>query len=70
MRDDGLFPRVAAALRTLREAAHLMVGMPDYRRYLAHRHARHPDLPAMTRSEFVRERTRRRYDGSGPGRCC
>jgi uncharacterized short protein YbdD (DUF466 family) len=49
-----------------------MVGLPDYERYLAHRTAHHPGKPAMSRAEFHRERTERRF-GGGPdriGRCC
>ena len=51
------------------ETARLMVGLPDYDRYLAHRRAEHPDEPAMTRAEFHRERTARRF-GEGVSRCC
>ena len=56
--------------RGLIETLHLMVGLPDYRRYVAHRLARHPGEAVMTEAEFVRERTRRRYEGAGAGRCC
>ena len=58
----------AAAARTAR----LMVGVPDYDTYAAHRRAEHPGEPVMTRAEFVAERTERRF-GGGPdriGRCC
>ena len=54
----------------LRETAHLMVGLPDYRRYAAHRTLRHPGEPMMSRSEFVLERLNRRFGGGGSGRCC
>lgn len=57
-------------LSRLREAAHLMVGIPDYRRYAAHRARRHPGEPMMSRSEFVLERLNRRLGGGGSGRCC
>jgi len=59
-------------LRRLRETANLMVGVPDYDAYLAHRRAQHPQEPALTREEFVRNRTDSRY-GVGTGkitRCC
>jgi uncharacterized short protein YbdD (DUF466 family) len=49
-----------------------MVGMPDYDIYAAHRRAEHSGEPVMSRAEFYRERTERRY-GGGPdriGRCC
>lgn len=68
---DAGFPAwLRTAWSRARETAHLMVGLPDYRRYVEHRLARHPELPIMTEAEFVRERTTRRYDGNGPGRCC
>ncbi len=63
-------PDFSAWLRRLIEAAHLMVGLPDYRRYAAHRALRHPGEPVMSRSEFVLERLNRRLGGTGPGRCC
>jgi uncharacterized short protein YbdD (DUF466 family) len=60
------------AMARAAETARLMVGLPDYDRYLAHRRAVHPHEPAMTRDEFHRERTERRF-GGGAGRisrCC
>ena len=33
-------------------AARLMVGVPDYETYVAHRRAEHPDEPIMTYEEF------------------
>ncbi len=59
-------------LHRLAEGARLMVGVPDYDRYVAHRTAHHPDEPVMTLKEFHRDRIARRY-GTGPGappRCC
>jgi uncharacterized short protein YbdD (DUF466 family) len=58
--------------RAAARAARLMVGMPDYDAYLAHRQAEHPGEPAMSRTEFHRERTERRYGGGADriGRCC
>ena len=60
------------ALTAAARAARLMVGLPDYDAYAAHRRAAHPGEPVMSRAEFHRERTERRY-GGGPdriGRCC
>ena len=54
------------------DTARLMVGLPDYEAYAAHRRSAHPGEPAMTREEFHRLATERRY-GGGPdriGRCC
>lgn len=60
------------ALGAVARAARLMVGVPDYDAYAAHRRKEHPGAPMMTRAQFHRERTERRY-GGGPdriGRCC
>ena len=69
MRELGL-SGIRGWLRGLQETAHLMVGLPDYRRYVAHRERRHPGEPMMSRTEFVLERLNRRLGGSGSGRCC
>jgi len=49
--------RMAGAARywTTR-TARLMIGVPDYETYVAHRRANHPDQPIMTYVEFFRER--------------
>jgi uncharacterized short protein YbdD (DUF466 family) len=55
-----------------RQTARLMVGIPDYDAYVAHRRANHPDQPIMTYVEFFRERQQARY-AVGKGRfrgCC
>ena len=58
----------AAAARTAR----LMVGVPDYDAYAAHRRAAHPGEPGMSPAEFLEERTERRFGGGADriGRCC
>jgi uncharacterized short protein YbdD (DUF466 family) len=43
------------------KTARLMVGIPDYDTYVAHREANHPDQPIMTPTEFYRERQEARY---------
>lgn len=43
------------------ETARLMVGVPDYDAYVAHRQARHPGEPVMSYTEFFRERQQARY---------
>jgi uncharacterized short protein YbdD (DUF466 family) len=43
------------------QTARLMVGIPDYETYVAHRKAHHPDEPIMTYEEFYRERQNARY---------
>ncbi len=53
-------------------AARLMVGVPDYDAYVAHRRAVHPGEPVMTLAEFHRDRVNRRYGGGADRvmRCC
>jgi uncharacterized short protein YbdD (DUF466 family) len=54
------------------QTARLMVGVPDYATYVAHRQSTHPDQPIMTHREFFRERQEARY-AVGKGRfrgCC
>jgi uncharacterized short protein YbdD (DUF466 family) len=64
----SLFKFVRDTARTAR----LMVGMPDYETYVAHRHSAHPGEPVMSYEAFFRERQANRYgEGSGKiSRCC
>ena len=43
------------------QTARLMVGIPDYDTYVAHRKAHHPTEPVMSYAEFFRERQSARY---------
>jgi uncharacterized short protein YbdD (DUF466 family) len=43
--------------------------MPDYRAYVEHLRACHPDRPVPSEREFYDEYVRTRY-GDGPTRCC
>ena len=54
------------------QTARLMVGVPDYEAYVAHRHKVHPGEPVMTYEEFFRERQSSRYGENGGkiSRCC
>jgi uncharacterized short protein YbdD (DUF466 family) len=54
--------RAAAVLR-------IVIGAPDYERYLAHVTERHPGSVALSRDEFARDALARRYDRPG-SRCC
>jgi uncharacterized short protein YbdD (DUF466 family) len=65
-------PDLSKVKRFISRTANLMCGMPDYDTYVAHRKARHPGEPVMSREEFFRNRQSARYaDGSGRGmRCC
>ena len=54
------------------QTARLMVGIPDYDTYVAHRQVNHPQQKIMTYQEFFRERQDARY-AVGKGRlrgCC
>ena len=57
---------------SLAKTARLMVGIPDYDAYVAHRRSRHPGEPVMNYEDFFRERQSTRYgEGSGKiNRCC
>lgn len=59
---------ISSAARTAR----LMVGVPDYETYVAHRKAAHPGEPVMSFEEFFRERQANRYGANGGkiSRCC
>lgn len=53
------------------QTARLMVGVPDYQTYVAHRAAVHPGKPVMSYKEFFRERQEARYSiGKGRFRGC
>lgn len=59
-----------AIKKRMLEAARLMVGIPDYDAYVAHRYVRHPDEPIMTYEEFFRNRQDARYGVGGAVKCC
>jgi len=53
------------------QTARLMVGVPDYEVYAAHRRAEHPGEPVMSRGEFLRACSEKRFGtGGGISRCC
>lgn len=54
----------------LQQGAYLMVGLPDYEGYVAHRQQHHPNEQILSRNEFLREAQNRRYAGKGNNRCC
>ncbi|HEX6574044.1 MAG TPA: YbdD/YjiX family protein [Gemmatimonadaceae bacterium] len=61
--------RLVSAFAGIRRALRLMLGAPDYERYLEHVHAAHPGCTPMSQSEFWRERLDARYTRPG-SRCC
>ena len=58
-----------AILARLAATARLAIGVPDYRRYVAHVRAAHPDREPMDYATFFRERQAARY-GRSATRCC
>lgn len=55
----------------LAAGARLMIGQGDYDAYAAHRRARHPNEPMLTREAFFRERQEARFGEGGRAlRCC
>ena len=56
----------------LAATARLMVGVPDYEAYVAHRQKMHPGEPVMNYEDFFRERQASRYgvNGGKISRCC
>ena len=61
--------RLRALWRFLVQTARLIVGVPDYDRYVAHMRRSHPDTPPMSREAFFANRLDARY-GRGASRCC
>ncbi len=64
--------RVRLVCEMVTQTARLMVGVPDYQTYVAHRRNLHPGQPVMTYEAFFRERQEARY-AVGKGRfrgCC
>jgi uncharacterized short protein YbdD (DUF466 family) len=53
--------RVRIVWRWTVQITRLMVGVPDYDTYVAHRRAHHPDQPVMSYVDFFRERQAARY---------
>lgn len=53
--------RISIAWGWAARTARLMVGVPDYDNYVAHRKQHHAEEPVMTYVEFFRERQNARY---------
>ena len=69
---DAPAGRVRFVCEMVAQTARLMVGVPDYQTYVAHRQRVHPDQPVMNYEQFFRERQAARY-AIGRGRfrgCC
>jgi uncharacterized short protein YbdD (DUF466 family) len=66
-----MFKNLVRLRKAIGQAAHLMVGLPDYDAYVAHMRAHHPGQPPMSYEEFFRERQQARYGGrNGRVGCC
>lgn len=61
--------RLRALWALLAQTARLIVGVPDYDRYVAHMRRSHPGTPPMSREAFFANRVDARY-GRGASRCC
>lgn len=53
----------------LKQTGALMVGVPDYQRYVAHMREKHPELEPLSEGDFIRARMDARYGGKGVGKC-
>jgi uncharacterized short protein YbdD (DUF466 family) len=47
-----------------------ILGAPDYRAYLAHHAANHPESFPLSERDFVATYMEHRYNGRGAQRCC
>ena len=56
-----LMPNIRNLIGWAVRTARLMVGIPDYDDYVAHRQRHHPGQPIMSYVEFFRERQKARY---------
>ncbi|MCL6585803.1 MAG: YbdD/YjiX family protein [Anoxybacillus sp.] len=55
-----------------RQFVDLLVGVPNYERYVEHMKTHHPGAPIKSRKEFFCEAQEARYNGKGGkvSRCC
>ena len=67
-----LMPNIRNLIGWAVRTARLMVGIPDYDAYVAHRQCHHPGEPIMSYTEFFRERQKARYtlEKGGFRGCC
>ena len=62
--------RARRALGVLLGAVRLVVGAPDYQRYLAHHAVRHPERSPLSPREYYAEFLSWQFGSGGPTRCC
>ncbi|MCP3776465.1 YbdD/YjiX family protein [Paenibacillus sp. MZ04-78.2] len=67
-----MFEAVKDVLKYRRQFLDLLVGVPNYERYVEHRKECHPGEPIQTREAFFREAQEARYNAKGGkvSRCC
>ena len=56
--------------RLWRDAARLMVGIPDYDNYVAQQRRHNPNAPVMNQRQFLDYCHKRRCGGGNGSRCC
>jgi uncharacterized short protein YbdD (DUF466 family) len=61
--------RLESVIAGIGRAMRLMLGAPDYERYVSHVRDAHPGCVPMTCAEFERDRLNARYARPGT-RCC
>jgi uncharacterized short protein YbdD (DUF466 family) len=63
---------VASFLKYRKQFVDLLVGVPNYERYVEHMKTHHPGEPIKSRKEFFCEAQEARYNGKGGkvSRCC
>ena len=61
--------KLVSAFAGIGRALRLVLGAPDYERYVAHVRDAHPGCVPLTRVQFERERLDARYTRPG-SRCC
>jgi uncharacterized short protein YbdD (DUF466 family) len=57
------------AVRNAGRVVRVILGAPDYERYLVHMQRRHPGTAVMSPAEFARQRLEERYSRPG-AKCC
>ena len=71
-KDHLSYASLGKIVQGVTRTARLMVGVPDYEAYVAHRNSLHPGEPVMNYEDFFRERQASRYgvNGGKISRCC
>lgn len=67
-----MFDAVREVLKYRNQFLDLLVGVPNYERYVEHMKERHPEEPIQSREQFFREAQDARYNAKGGkvSRCC